>query len=366
MKRSFISPAIYTQGDNRLLELGGYVRRVAGEGKVFLVAGKEDRQRVSHMLEEALRAEPFPVINGDFSGRCTEGEISWLAELCAQEACTAVVGLGGGSALDTAKAVAHELGLPVIIVPTIASTDAPCSAVSVVYRDTGELSRYITLAKPPEVVLVDTGIIARAPVRFLVAGMGDGLSTWFEARANSRAAGGSGVSQAGEAIARRCYEVLLADAAAAKAACAADRAGEALERVVEAVLLLSGLGFENGGLAAAHAVNNGLTLLPETRSYLHGEIVAFCTLVQLVLEQVPAGEVEAVLEFSTGLGLPVTLAQIGLGEAEDSRLWPAAQAACLPDNPMGNMPFPVTPGDVLAALREADRLGRAALSGGEG
>lgn len=366
MKRSFISPAIYTQGDNRLLELGGYVRRVAGEGKVFLVAGKEDRQRVSHMLEEALRAEPFPVINGDFSGRCTEGEISWLAELCAQEACIAVVGLGGGSALDTAKAVAHELGLPVIIVPTIASTDAPCSAVSVVYRDTGELSRYITLDKPPEVVLVDTGIIARAPVRFLVAGMGDGLSTWFEARANSRAAGGSGVSQAGEAIARRCYEVLLADAAAAKAACAADRAGEALDRVVEAVLLLSGLGFENGGLAAAHAVNNGLTLLPETRSYLHGEIVAFCTLVQLVLEQAPAGEVEAVLEFSTGLGLPVTLAQIGLGEAEDSQLWPAAQAACLPDNPMGNMPFPVTPGDVLAALREADRLGRAALSGGEG
>jgi glycerol dehydrogenase len=134
--------------------------------------------------------------------------------------------------------------------------------------------------------------------------------------------------------------------------------------VVEAVLLLSGLGFENGGLAAAHAVNNGLTLLPETRSYLHGEIVAFCTLVQLVLEQAPAGEVEAVLEFSTSLGLPVTLAQIGLGEAEDSRLWPAAQAACLPENPMGNMPFPVTPGDVLAALREADRLGRTALSGG--
>ncbi|MDF2935528.1 MAG: gldA [Paenibacillaceae bacterium] len=362
MKRSFISPSIYTQGENRLLELGGYVRRVAGEGKIFLVAGKEDRQRISHLLEEALRAEPFPLVYGDFSGRCTEGEISWLAELCAQEACAAVVGLGGGSALDTAKAVAHQLGLPVIIVPTIASTDAPCSAVSVVYKDTGELSRYITLAKPPEVVLVDTGIIARAPVRFLVAGMGDGLSTWFEARANSRAAGGNGVSQAGEAIARRCYEVLLADALAAKAACAADQPDEALERVVEAVLLLSGLGFENGGLAAAHAVNNGLTLLQETRPYLHGEIVAFCTLVQLVLETAPAEELATVLDFSAGLGLPVTLGQIGLGGVEDSHLLTAAEAACSPGNPMGNMPFPVSPDHVLAALREADRLGREFLS----
>lgn len=365
MKRSFISPSIYIQGDNRLLDLGGYVRRVAGDGKVFLVAGKEDRQRVSHLLEKAVRAEPFPLVYGDFSGKCTEGEIRWLAELCEQEGCAAVMGLGGGSALDTAKAVSHELGLPMVIVPTIASTDAPCSAVSVVYKDTGDLSRYINLAKPPEVVLVDTGIIARAPARFLVAGMGDGLSTWFEARANGRAAAasGRGISQAGEAIARRCYEVLLADAAAAKAACEAKQPNEALERVVEAVLLLSGLGFENGGLAAAHAVHNGLTVLQETRAYLHGEIVAFCTLVQLVLEEAAAEDLETVLRFCIELGLPVTLAQIGLGEAEDSRLLPAAQAACTPDNPMGNMPVPVSPGQVLAALRTADRQGREALTG---
>ena len=33
----------------------------------------------------------------------------------------------------------------------------------------------------------------------------------------------------------------------------------ALERVVEANTLLSGLGFESGGLCIAHAVHNGLT-----------------------------------------------------------------------------------------------------------
>lgn len=363
MKNSFISPSIYVQGENKLLELGAYVRRVAGEGKVFLVAGKEDRARISHLLEEALRREPFPLVYGDFGGRCTEGDIQWLEELCREEACAAVMGLGGGSALDAAKAVAHETGLPAFIVPTIASTDAPCSAVSVVYKDTGGVSRYITLTKPPEVVLADTGIIARAPVRFLAAGMGDGLSTWFEARANRRAAGGSGaILQAGEAIARRCYEVLLADAAGAKAACEANQVTDALDRVVEAVLLLSGLGFENGGLAAAHAVHNGLTHLEETRPYLHGEIVAFCTLVQLVLETAGQEELEEVLRFNTGLGLPVTLDQIGLGEAEDSRLLAAAREACSPANPMGNMPIPVAPGDVVLALREADRLGREALA----
>lgn len=39
--------------------------------------------------------------------------------------------------------------------------------------------------------------------------------------------------------------------------------------------LLSGLGFENGGLAVAHALHNGLTAVPETHKYTHGEKVAF-------------------------------------------------------------------------------------------
>jgi glycerol dehydrogenase len=44
----------------------------------------------------------------------------------------------GGKLLDIAKMVAHQLELPMVMVPSLASTDAPCLAVSIVYDDDGE------------------------------------------------------------------------------------------------------------------------------------------------------------------------------------------------------------------------------------
>lgn len=52
----------------------------------------------------------------------------------------------------------------------------------------------------------------------------------------------------------------------------------ALEHIVEANILLSGLGFESGGLASCHAIHNGFTVLEQTHKYYHGEKVAFGTL----------------------------------------------------------------------------------------
>ena len=84
----------------------------------------------------------------------------------------------------------------------------------------------------------------------------------------------------------------------------------ALERLVEANTLLSGLGFESSGLAAAHAIHNGLTTAAGTHAYLHGEKVSFGLMTQLVLEGQPRSVLHQVLKFATDVGLPVTLEQI--------------------------------------------------------
>jgi glycerol dehydrogenase len=78
------------------------------------------------------------------------------------------------------------MDVPVAIAPTIASTDAPCSALSVIYTDSGEFDRYLMLPHNPNMVIVDTKVVAGAPARLLAAGIGDALATWFEARACSR------------------------------------------------------------------------------------------------------------------------------------------------------------------------------------
>lgn len=248
------------------------------------------------------------------------------------------------------------------MIPTIASTDAPTSALSVIYTEAGEFEEYLIYPKNPDMVVMDTAIIAKAPVRLLVAGMGDALSTWFEAkacydaRATSMAGGQSTV--AALSLARLCYDTLLAEGEKARFAAQAGVVTDALERIVEANTYLSGIGFESSGLAGAHAIHNGFTILEECHHLYHGEKVAFGTLAQLVLQNSPMEEIETVLNFCQKVGLPVTLAEMGVKEDVDGKIMAVAKATCAEGETIHNMPFPVTPESVHAAILTADLLGQ--------
>jgi glycerol dehydrogenase len=160
------------------------------------------------------------------------------------------------------------------------------------------------------------------------------------------------------ALAQLCYRTLLEDGTDALAALRTKAVTPALERIVEANTLLSGLGFESSGLAAAHAVHNGLTAVPETRPYLHGEKVAFGVLVQLVLEGQPHSVIEEVLRFSTSVGLPITLAEIGLERMMPGMLDRIVRRSTATGETIHNEPFEVTPEMVADAIRAADAIGR--------
>jgi glycerol dehydrogenase len=249
-----------------------------------------------------------------------------------------------------------------VIVPTIASTDAPTSALSVVYDEGGAFKEYRFFGRNPDAVIVDTEVIARAPVRFLVAGIGDGLSTYFEADASSRtraqAMAGGAPTQAALTLARLCYDTLLEHGLAARLACEQDAVTPAFEKVVEANTLLSGLGFESGGLAAAHSIHNGLTVLEGTHHYWHGEKVAFGVISMLVLEERPAELVEEVVDLCLEVGLPVCLEDIGLEGVGREELQRVAEAACAEGETIHNEPFAVYPEMVVDAMLAADAYGR--------
>lgn len=145
----------------------------------------------------------------------------------------------------------------------------------------------------------------------------------------------------------------------AKVSCENHVVTVALEKIVETNILLSGLGFESGGLAAAHAIHDGLTVLEGTHKYFHGEKVAFGTLAQLMLENAPMDEVESVLDFCLSIGLPVCLADIGVEQISDEELMQVAEKACIPEESIYAMPFPITVEAVIAAIKAADAVGLA-------
>lgn len=209
-------------------------------------------------LISTLESHGFEITHLEFGGESSAQEIDRLVDLGRH--CDFVIGVGGGKTMDTAKAVASKLNLSVAILPTTASTDAPCSALSVIYTPEGEFERYSFFHANPDVVLVDTSVIAHAPARFLAAGMGDAIATNVEARLCKASLnfGGGLQTEVASAIGNRCEEVLLKYGKQAYEANKAQVVTAAFEAVVEANTLMSGLGFESGGLAAAHAVCEAL------------------------------------------------------------------------------------------------------------
>jgi glycerol dehydrogenase len=369
MRKAFICPAKYVQGENELLNLGYFVSTFGKSA--LLIAHPDDVARVKVQLEATSAKFGVTFVESEFVGECSRPEIARLKNLSEEKHCDCTIGLGGGKAIDTAKCVAQ--GDSLIIVPTIAATDAPTSHSAVIYTPDGAFEDYAYFKQSPSVVMIDTTIIANAPTRFLVSGMGDALSTYFEARATNQAFANvnaglpcgfrEGYTEPAKstktalALATLCYQTLMEDGIKAKEACDQNVVTPALANIVEANILLSGLGFESGGLAAAHAIHDGLTILPGTHHYFHGEKVAFGTLAQLVLENAAADELEEVLGFCIAVGLPVCLADIGVDRLSDEELRAVAEKACIPEESIHSMPFPITVESVMASIVVADKIG---------
>lgn len=360
MSKVLKSPAKYVQGKGVMRKLDQYLD---GMGKHLLILQTEGGAvRNMGTLNACFEDTDFTVDYEIFSGETTRAKCAALAERCQEIGVTAVVGIGGGKVLDTAKGVSHLADIPDVIVPTVCSTDAPCSSLSIMYDDDGVFDCYFFLKACPNIVLVDTEIISKAPARLLVAGMGDAMATYFEARACRQSGSnnqiGAKPTRAASEMAALCWKYLKEDGLKAKQAVEAGVVTEALENIIEVNTYLSSVGFESGGLAAAHGIQKGFTVIPELHGTYHGENVAFCTLVQLVMENAPAQEIQEVADFCLSVGLPISFADLGYEKTDCEMVHKAALKACMPNSTIHHLPFEVTPDMVKDALIAADFMGR--------
>ena len=279
-----LAPLRYVQGPNALLEMGGQLQTI-GIKNPLILASPSAKAAVESTIAQGLESQGIKFAFTEFQGECTWKEIERVKKVCQEGGHDAIISCGGGKALDTGRSAAcrsavnvakvpPELmegfgaGVACINVPTVAATDASTSSVSVVYTEKGVTEAYIVFPTNPAMVFVDTAIIAKSPVRLLVSGMGDALATYFEADISKRTGTpcvltGCQSSHAAQALARLCYDLLKSYGVQAKQEAEAGVPGPGLEAVVEANILLSGIGFESGGLGGAHAVGHAFTHIQE-------------------------------------------------------------------------------------------------------
>ena len=317
---------------------------------------------VGETLLASLQGAGLSVEDVLFNGDSTKAEAARVAQLIQERKVDVIMGVGGGKTLDTAKAAAAAAGVKVVTCPTVASNDSPTSTFTVWYDEQGNCTGFESWGTNPDLVLVDTQVIAQAPVKTFVAGMGDALSTWLEAEACFKARGpnlaGGTATMAALALARLCYDILMEHGLDAKRAVEKKIVTPSLEKVVEANVLLSGLGFESGGCSTSHMVANCLPSFPECHGLMHGHEVGFGIVTQMCLDDDMAVErMHRIVDFEIAVGLPVTFADIGLPGVTRERLARIGEICAGPGSLCENHPFPVCADDIVNAMIAADALG---------
>ncbi|MEG0378041.1 MAG: glycerol dehydrogenase [Eubacterium sp.] len=330
--RSFGSPSRYIQGYGELDYLEEYTKDYGRS--VLAIIDSFFYASLSKKLRHLFKDTDSTITSVLFGGETTISELDRLTAIAREAHYDAVVGIGGGKTIDAAKYTGISIDAAIVIAPTSASTDAPTSALSVTYTNEGIHDKTIYFKRNPDLILADSQIISKAPVRLLVSGMGDALSTYFEARAHqesntaNRIGKGYRTTLAGMSISKLCYETLLADGLKAKLSAEAGVCSDALENIIEANTLLSGLAVECVGCAAAHSLNSGFSAIEACRHYTHGEI-----------------------------GLPVTLEEIGLSSKADSELRLVAERAAEAKHIIAE-PVTINPEILYHAILSADAIGR--------
>ena len=355
----------YVRGKGLIDQIGEYVG--AFGKKICLLGGKTSLSLVSDQITKALSHQGFEVLPPIwYGGECSESNIHNLKNQVEEFRPDVLLVAGGGKAIDTVKVLGFLMNLPVIAIPTIASTCAAGTCISILYDDQGEYVEISRKSKCPELILVDTQIILEAPVRYLTAGIGDTIAKWIESRASIRKAEPNAFNAGAVALAQFVYEILLREGKRAAESIRKGVVSKELEDVIDAIIVVSGTisnyGGDGGRTAAAHAIYSGLTIFPEVHATYHGEIVAFGILAQLAIEGRPDEELLELISYYKQVNLPSTIGEMGIDSSLVSdEKWKTLGDVTVKIEDMASMPFEVTPQMVIDGILRADQLGRTAL-----
>lgn len=328
-------------------------------GRNVLIVGGKTALSVSLDKIRAALAGRFSIIGAAVYGtECCEETVAALFEKYRDSGADFVIGVGGGKALDTAKYLAYMLKKPIVTVPTIASTCAASSAMSVVYTKDHVFSKFMHYEKPAYHCFINTQIIADAPVSFLRAGIGDTLAKFYEVEFSARNGKKTYSDEMALSISAMCNKPLMRDAAKALSDAKRQTASEELENIIRIIVISTGMvsmlinDKYNG--AVAHALFYGLTNIDGFElKFLHGDVVAYTTSVQLVLDN-NIEEAKKVRAFLEQIGIETTLKQRGI--TVERKEFEKILTSTLADPDMEVVPYKITADMLFDAIVKTESL----------
>lgn len=327
--------------------------------RVLLIGGQKALAAGLEPLEKALNGNGVLLSVASFTGDCTLLQAQEFAQTAKAIEAAAILGMGGGRALDVAKAAAYYAGLPVITLPTIAATCAAVTALSVMHHPEGlAYSPILFLDRPPLHAFLHTGILSCSPAMYLRAGIGDSLAKHIES--DFKAGNGAGLlytDRLGLAAAKLGYETLVGIGREALTDAQQGKDSAAFRLAVQCCVVNTGIVSLlveerlNGGLA--HSLFYALREDPRFNAFLHGDVVAWGSLVQLMLEG-KTEEARRLKAFLHSIGVPAALFVMGI-HPDSLRPW---LSAALRQQDMADTPYPVTEALLMDALEKTETLER--------
>lgn len=326
--------------------------------RVMLIGGQRALRAGEARLRAAMSDTELQVTSClEASPPCSMAQAKEAARAARDAKADIICGMGGGKAIDLAKAAGELCGLPVFTFPTIAATCAAVTALSVMYRPDGAFDRFLFLRRTPVHAFVDMAVIAAAPWQYLRAGIGDSLAKHVETPVSARGHMLTQPDSMGVALAQGLWQALVPCAAQAVADNRTGVTSPALSAAaltcIVSVGYVSLLVREQFNGALAHSLYYALEHLPAMQRVLHGDAVAWGALVQLVMDG-QREKATQLLGLLRALGLPCSLGQMGVSRVDGEVEQSLRAAAHQPD--MACLPYPVTGEDILQAVADAEQL----------
>lgn len=326
--------------------------------RIFLIGGLKALQAGQQKLIEGIMGSNMEIVSThSFTGICSMAQAQALADEAVLNSSDMVFGMGGGKAIDCAKAAAHLAGLAVFTFPTIAATCAAVTKLCVMYKGDGSFDSFLFLREPPKHAFIDMDIIAHSPAKYLRAGIGDSLAKHVESSFSARGAEQSYEDILGLSIAQGLADVMLKEGEQAMEDNKKFLSSPALLKIalqnIVSVGLVSLFVREEFNSALAHSLYYALEALPQMKHCLHGDVVAWGSLVQLVMDHQPE-RAQEFMHLLRAIGTPCSLEEMGVS-FHDPEVQSAIRSAV--DQPdMRFLPYEVSPQNILDAVNQVEEM----------